>query len=241
MSTRILRFGKNQLSWCCLCIKASEAFPAGTPHDYNDIYKFFKGLVLRAHSQYRGAGRLRHSPYNVWYWLVEKFIRHSLTEGTNTLPALSGLAKEFQSLTGDRYCVGIWYNDLLKGLYWRRLKETIVGDSEKINPGKRPSIPRGPSWSWASVDTDIICWHNYNDQEAFVDIISCDIVLSGQNPFGEVSRGVLRLRGYLVEANMFKPNAEQAESQYRLRLDDKEGYESARWEAVEQDFWIPKV
>jgi hypothetical protein len=50
MSTRILRFGKNQLSWCCLCIKGSEAFPAGTPHNYNDIYKSFKYLVLRAHS-----------------------------------------------------------------------------------------------------------------------------------------------------------------------------------------------
>jgi hypothetical protein len=130
---------------------------------------------------------------------------------------------------------------LLKGLYWRRPKKTIVGDSERINPGKRPSIPRAPSWSWASVDTDIICWHNDNDQEAFVDVISCDIVLSGQNPFGEVSRGVLRLQGHLVEANMFKPNAEQAQRQYRLRLDDKEGYEFPRWQADEQDFWIPNV
>jgi hypothetical protein len=130
---------------------------------------------------------------------------------------------------------------LLKGLYWRRPKETIVSHSERIDPGKRPSILRAPSWSWASVDADIICWHNDNDQEAFVDIISCDIVFSGQNPFGEVSRGVLRLQGYLVEANMFRPNAEQAQRQYRLRLDDKDGYEFARWEADEQDFWIPNV
>jgi hypothetical protein len=74
MSTRILRFGKIQLSWCCLCIKASEAFPAGTLHDCNDIYKSCKDLVLRAHSQYLGAGRPRHSPYDVWYWLVENLL-----------------------------------------------------------------------------------------------------------------------------------------------------------------------
>jgi hypothetical protein len=43
-------------------------------------------------------------------------IGRSSTEGTDTLPALSGLAKEFQSLTRDKYGAGLWYNNLFEGL-----------------------------------------------------------------------------------------------------------------------------
>jgi hypothetical protein len=161
------------------------------PHGYDDMYKSFKGLALRDNAQYRWNEdpRADHSPYDVWYWLVQKFIGRSLTEGTDTLPALSGLAKGFQSLTRDKYCAGLWYNNLFEGLCWKRPKVVYERASTRGNPGKRPSISRAPSWSWASLDTDVIYWHNGKDQEASVDIISCDTVSSGQNPFGEVSRG----------------------------------------------------
>jgi hypothetical protein len=243
MSTRILRFGKNQLSWCCLYTKASEAFPAGTPHGYDDMYKSFKGLTLRDKAQYRWNEdpRADHLPYDVWYWLVERFIGRSLTRNTDTLSALPGLAKEFQSLTRDKYCAGLWYNNLVEGLCWRRPKVVYVRASTTANPGKRPGISRAPSWSWAPLDTDVIYWHKGKDQEASVDIISCDTFSSGQNPFAEVSRGALRLQGYLIEANISPPDADQVESVNKLRLKDKEDKWFASMGADEQDFRIPDV
>ena len=74
-----------------------------------------------------------------------------------------------------------------------------------------------------------------------MDIIYCDVVSSGQNPFGEVSRGVLRLQGYLIDANISTPVADQAESVDELKLMDKEGKWFASMETDEQDFWIPNV
>jgi hypothetical protein len=120
MSSRILRFGRNQVSWCCSCAKASEAFPAGAEHNSYDRYKSFKVLLLRACSHCHSNERTPTRPHYVWYWLVENFIGRSLTRNTDTLPALSGLAKEFQSLTRDKYCAGLWYNNLFEGLCWRR-------------------------------------------------------------------------------------------------------------------------
>lgn len=240
MSTRILRFGKNQLSWCCLSTKASEAFRAGTEHGYDEKYKSFKGLMLRNNAQYASNERTQtpgHPPYYVWYWLVENFIGRSLSRGTDTLPALSGIAKEFQSLTTGRYCAGLWYNNLFQVLCWRRPEDYNHGGSKKINPGKRPSVPRAPSWSWASIDTDVIYWHNSNDQEAFVNIKSCDIDLSGENPFGEVIRGVLRLQGFLIEAYV----TAEPDSVFRLKLSGKEDKWFANMDADEQDWRIQNV
>jgi hypothetical protein len=74
-----------------------------------------------------------------------------------------------------------------------------------------------------------------------VDVISCDTDLSGQNPFGEVIRGVLRLRGYFIEANICTLSADQAQSRDLLRLEDKDGKWFATMDADEHHFWTPTV
>jgi hypothetical protein len=51
----------------------------------------------------------------------------------------------------------------------------------------------------------------------------------------------LRLQGYLIEANISPPDADQAESVTKLRLKDKEGKWFASMEADEHDFWTPTV
>ena len=63
-------------------------------------------------------------------------------------------------------------------------------------------------------------------------IISCDVDLSGQNAFGEVSQGVLGLHGYLIDANISTLDADQAESVDKLELKDKDSKCKRVWKQM---------
>ena len=86
---------------------------------------------------------LQDNIYNQWYRVIEIYAHLRLTERTDRLPALAGVAQQFQSRTRDTYLSGIWKSELLRGLHWSYLPPgTMI----------RPAIPRAPSWSWAALD-----------------------------------------------------------------------------------------
>jgi hypothetical protein len=70
-----------------------------------------------------------------------------------------------------------------------------------------------------------------------VDIVSCDVNLRGQGPFGQVSRRVLRVQGYLVEANISTLGTYQAQSIGKLKLKDKDGKWFTSTNADDQDWF----
>lgn len=58
-------------------------------------------------------------PHGSWYRMVETYTKRQLTEGTDKLPALSGVARRFSAaLCNDAYVGGLWENDLPAGLMW---------------------------------------------------------------------------------------------------------------------------
>ena len=109
-----------------------------------------------------GPVRWRHekpAKYCWWYEMLEDYRMRDLTVATDALPALSGLAKQFATKTGDEYLAGIWRGDFLGGLTWR-LK---ILDEESLLKRYHKHIKRkatgplsieecfAPSWSWASI------------------------------------------------------------------------------------------
>lgn len=58
------------------------------------------------------------SHFDLWIKIVENYSSRALTQVTDTLPALSGLANEFHRATGDTYVAGLWKGDILRGLCW---------------------------------------------------------------------------------------------------------------------------
>lgn len=59
-----------------------------------------------------------------WYRLVEQYTSRSLTVDTDRLPAVIGLAKEYEQLVKDIYVNGLWKKDLERGILWN-----IPGDN----------------------------------------------------------------------------------------------------------------
>jgi hypothetical protein len=133
-----------------------------------------------------------------------------LSNQKDRLPAFSAIARAFAPFLGgeQNYVAGIWKDTLPLGLLW-----AAYGEDES-----KDGIPQGrdaPTWSWASISTqvtyttskddDLPGWDYQNNflvrgltLDQGLEVLDCKIDLANDRvPFGAVDHGKLRLRGRL--------------------------------------------
>jgi hypothetical protein len=127
LSRQVIHFSRRQLLWECRELRATAQLP------------------------WRGIGSLsKHkspdtptTPDIEWFSLVTDYTDRSLTIQADRLPALSGLARNFQTcFPTSQYAAGMWSHHLPHALLWscldplpRRTRQVVA-----------------PSWSWASLE-----------------------------------------------------------------------------------------
>jgi len=62
----------------------------------------------------------RRAPLDGWYRLLENYTARELTNASDILPALSGLASNFSKVYNLQFVAGLWKEDLQFGLLWGR-------------------------------------------------------------------------------------------------------------------------
>ena len=193
LSPRTIHFTDSQLMWECRSQRAMEAEPQRA---------FSKSLEGPLNGASHFFDTLSEGPSNYmvhWCGIVKDYSARDITFVKDRLPALSGLAKKMQQLTGDTYLAGLWKSDLIRGLCWQT--------SSKVNYSSRAtSAYLAPSWSWASVDASVYWPYETlkpkilpKEQEPL--LLHADIHLSGPDPLGRVSAGRLRVAGCAQLAN----------------------------------------
>ncbi|KIJ52113.1 hypothetical protein M422DRAFT_88967, partial [Sphaerobolus stellatus SS14] len=119
-----------------------------------------------------------------------------ITVPSDKLVALAGVAEQFQHVYNDKFLAGLWQKTLAFDLLWS-------SGAQGFNP--RPKY-RAPTWSWASIDGLISAEYRegeiskvgYDVQK--VDIQECTVTLADNKlPFGEVTGGVLKLKGFMKD------------------------------------------
>jgi hypothetical protein len=79
----------------------------------------------------------------IWTKIVQNYSYRRLSYASDRLPALDGIASEFNRILGqDHYLFGLWRNDLVHGLLWRENRFLSTSDPT-------PDRLNLPSWSWA--------------------------------------------------------------------------------------------
>ena len=221
MSRRILKFGMSELEWVCESKHASEGHPDEKPPLYThdkDCFDAFKNLD----SQISRFGPLGKN--NVWYDIVEHYTKCELSYKSDMLPALSGVATQYQKMTGDKYFAGLWKSDLARGLLWRMplLSTDQLWNDEKASGFRKSSRPanyRAPTWSWSSVDATYINWDLVSEWssidgivvtaelvdeskqgESCYELLDISTNLGGLNMFGEVTGGRLSVQVPILPA-----------------------------------------
>jgi Heterokaryon incompatibility protein (HET) len=227
LSTRLLRFAEGQVWWQCRELQCNERFPfgykasTGSFWDKDNIYirqgvewssvRSFLLTSRRGKTQKRGNNKIRliTSQQIRWYWYntVNEYCRRRMTYDADTLPAISGIAKEYQrqlfyTHKSYEYKAGIWVNDLPQGLLWYTPQ-----------PGATTTSPYvAPSWSWASIRSgpyynrrlleDLIPDDNLihlfgprRKPRGIAAVLDIDMTMRQEDPFGQVQSGFMRLQG----------------------------------------------
>ena len=200
-----LYFGSKQLFWQCEDATIAEdtladripgiMFPPSLGE--TPVRKDVKDLSYAADTESRDRrgftdflGRFRYDPH-YWPQMVENYCSRALTNKTDKLLAISGIAKVEAELRKDDYLAGLWRKELPFALLWE-----MSGDTE----GTTYEQYRAPSWSWAAVDGPVK-YHNglkSADDEpdtTAAQVLSASTDTSTSNGYGVVRRGTMCLRG----------------------------------------------
>jgi hypothetical protein len=120
LATRFVHLGKDKIFFEC---------------DHGRQYEYHKEEPFR----FQLCKRLDHHPrFDFWHTLVEEYSGRNLTERTDSLIALSGVAKHFAKRVENpgKYLAGLWEGNLIYDLLW-----CVKSPSVRIDVA--------PSWSWA--------------------------------------------------------------------------------------------
>lgn len=200
LSRRSLWFGNRRsiFEWYCNTFQHDEM---GFFEQSRLYYHFDCGLLSRArktHQKYSsGACVPVHRLCDKWSTIVQQYSLRSLSNSSDKLSALAGIAVVFHNLWSGVYYAGIWGQFMFQQLLW----EGSPNFSEPETFLRKPSQYRAPTWSWASVDGRLsIPAFPYIEAHG-LEFVSCKTTLvHEQNPFGPVLGGILRLRGLFKEA-----------------------------------------
>ncbi|KAI5778610.1 heterokaryon incompatibility protein-domain-containing protein [Geopyxis carbonaria] len=123
LAPRVLHFTENQLAWECFELDACETYPRGIPTAFSVTDAGFKHLnPAMGNAELKASVRSVPDPawrfYDIWQWIVSKYMQCGLTKSHDKLIALSGIATHFQTLLKDEYLAGLWSSYLPYQLLW---------------------------------------------------------------------------------------------------------------------------
>ncbi|KAJ9639921.1 hypothetical protein H2199_006154 [Coniosporium tulheliwenetii] len=200
LAPRTIHFAYDQLWWECAQTRGSQCFPHGVPTaglrigDPDVINPVTKLLEL-------DKDNLTAST-NHWLEIVGHYTKTRLTFGSDKLVALAGVAHaihNYLSLPENSYLAGHWRIDLELSLLWH---------VAHIRLAKRPVSYRAPSWSWASVDSEVY-FEDYPPRDTMREHLVAKVLEAETTPvssvFGPVTAGFLVLRAPLRRITFASP------------------------------------
>lgn len=165
LSRRTIYFSNRELLWECRELKGTAQLPwqesrftrysahlQCSPWEELDQWTYLQdtpkttdlaAVVLEEH-------RLEQH----WWRMVVDYSFRCLTQETDMLIALSGVAQAYKEecCPSGTYAAGLWREHLPEGLLWR-----VDADHKKARTGRRLATTEyvAPSWSWASVKAEV--------------------------------------------------------------------------------------
>jgi hypothetical protein len=188
---RTIHFGNRGAFWECRSKIANEFLPDGFPS------RLGSGLIDEA---------VRQDFDHYWWNIVRLYSAANLTYSQDKLPALSGIARRIHEEKGGQYIAGMWRDEDTEGqLCWRAMA-----------PRMRPTW-RAPSWSWTAIDGGVLYTNRrWSDslQDSYAHVLDVKMTLLGQDPFGEVRNGRMRISSSgMVAARLSGENTVKIESE----------------------------
>ncbi|KAM0242850.1 hypothetical protein ACHAP5_007184 [Fusarium lateritium] len=198
LSRRTLLYTSDQICFhCSKGLQGEDGLLLG--RRFAGVYEKPKANIKSPEEYKNGSNRKDNTPsgqqaiLEAWNRLVSFYGMRKLTNASDKLSAISGLAKIYAEQLQDEYVAGFWRSHLVKDLMcggkaYRRVQEY-----------------RAPSWSWAPID-GMPGGFSTEDKNEIAEILGVKVTLKGTNPYGEVTDGRIQFQApieplYLVETN----------------------------------------
>ncbi|KAK2733820.1 heterokaryon incompatibility protein [Colletotrichum kahawae] len=164
LSRRVIHVTSSSLLWECRTSRGSEQVPwtdqvaanmkTEARYRINDSIKNNRQIFQKDSPSYF---------YNLWYEIIWDYSNRLLTEESDKLPGLAGLAHTLANMIGDEYVAGLWKKDIVSGLLWKtrrwNMNEEYRGrriPRRSIRPSPPGFAPSGPHG--AIQHTRPSCW-----------------------------------------------------------------------------------
>ncbi|KAI0533543.1 HET-domain-containing protein [Xylaria digitata] len=149
LSPRILHFSKNQIFWDCATLSACETMPdkipavlenqAATDRHWRERLQDTALMISPI------SGTANHSLEAFWSAAVLSYTSCNLTNQSDKLKVLWGIAKLVRDALSEEYGAGFWEPELHQQLTWR-----VVNWEKSVRTEDLARL--FPSWSWCSVN-----------------------------------------------------------------------------------------
>lgn len=132
LSRRLLHCTRQELYWKCRCRCETEL-----------------GMSYEATSKSHKLPRLRrdslHLASETWHQWIRNYTPRAFSIYDDRLPAVAGITKFYQDVTGDYPMLGLWKKSLCQDLEWRLVPSTNIASASSS-----AAVNELPSWSWLS-------------------------------------------------------------------------------------------
>ncbi len=187
LSPRLLTYGSRQLYWLC---QSAINCDGGGRSWLNLLENNSIPPKILEEDRNKLSSIDQASLWENWANIVGEYTERNLTEPTDKLPALSGIAARFAAVSLDAYCAGLWKTHLLEGLAWKVLEPD----------GEVTDEYYAPTWSWVSSSNQISWLQNTKKDEDKIckatEVLECVVLPDNPiAPFGKVKDGSLRIKG----------------------------------------------
>jgi len=179
LSARVAHFTKGEMLWEC-----------GKTQQCECQLKFDLLGEREDATEWEGKGGYFKNGTLDWPTVVHEFSGRQLSQETDKLPALSGLAAFAKTGAERDYVAGLWRSELPEALLW-----TVEPDK-----GSEPTPCteyHAPSWSWASIHGRVQLNLLASSDEPRLKCNVLDLVapLATSNPFGALERSYIKVKG----------------------------------------------
>lgn len=132
--------------------------------------------------------------YHKWKRVIEFYSKRSLSELSDRLPAISGVATKFGAQLIDHvYVAGFWYLPSLSTLF---LDSLLWARNDRVGPFPMQVHAAtlyeslAPSWSWVSLAAGVY-YLEETPTEAMCEVLSCTVTLLSHHRLGGIRDGTL--------------------------------------------------
>lgn len=166
LSPRLLFYDGSQLRWECLSSYGSEGSPHGGSSRQIGFMQSVRSGIMDSRADFFDYPAVADINGKLWQHhhflkVVMDFTHRAMTNITDRLIAIAGIAGAIQQRTTNEYLAGLWRDQLPYGLLWsvpfmHEYTAPYAGRMFTIPIGTRHETPLAPSWSWASVTLPVV-------------------------------------------------------------------------------------